>query len=174
MSKKIEPTKMTIAASYTLYKTLTSLIYDTTEGNSQERTGINFSIKFKIMRNRDLLEKDVIFFEQERAKLVREFGEQTPEGLFKVKPENITEFNEELSKLLKIEVEHSLLKLKPEDLDAFDEVEDDIPAENIDLFVAAMVEDPDFVEDLKQPINKGDDTKSEENTVEKQESEINN
>lgn len=165
---------MTIAASYTLYKTLTSLIYDTTEGNSQELTGISFPIKFKIMRNRDLLEKDVIFFEQERARLVREFGEQTPEGLFKVKPENITEFNEELSKLLKIEVEHSLLKLKPEDLDAFDEVEDDIPAENIDLFVAAMVEDPDFVEDLKQPINRGDDTKSVENTVENQESEINN
>ena len=174
MSKKIEPTKMTIAASYTLYKTLTSLLYDTTEGSAQERKGLQFNIKYKMQRNRDLLEKDVIFFEQERAKLVREFGEQTQEGLFKVKPENIAEFNEELSNLLKIEVEHSLLKLKPEDLDAFDEVEDDIPAENIDLFVAAMVEDPDFVEDLKQPINRGDDTKSEETTVEKQESEINN
>lgn len=161
MSKKeIAPTKMTIAASYTLYKILTKMVYGADPEHPSEKN-LAFNIKYKILRNKDLLEKDTIYFEQERARLVRELGEQTEEGLFKVKAENVPEFNKELEKILRIEVEHKLLKLTPEDLDCIDE--SDLTADSIALFVAAMVDDPDFNEDIQQSIPNETSSETEEN-----------
>lgn len=160
MSKKeIQPTRMTIAASYTLYKTLTTLIYGP---DKDEERCLPFKIKYKLLRSKDMLEKDVVFFENERANLVKEFGEATEEGFYKVKPENIKDFNKELEKILKIEVEHKLPKLSPEDLDDFDV--EGLSADSISLFMAALVDDPDYIEDIQRPINKESVSKSEENS----------
>lgn len=148
-----EPVRMTIAAAYTLYNTINSLLYDEvgTERN------IPFNIKYKLLRSKDILEKDVIFFENERNSLIKQLGDTQEDGSIKVKEENSEEFTKEISDLLKIEVEHTLLKVKPEDMDHFDMP--NIQTQALDLFMAAMIDDPDFKKDIETPINK---TKSEE------------
>ena len=146
-----EPTRMTIAASYSLYSTITSLIFndDGTEKN------IPFKLKYRLLRNRDILEKDVVFFENERNNLIKQLGEADENGNIKVKEENTEEFTKEVSDILKIEVEHNFMKIKPEDIDNFST---NISTQALDLFMAALIDDPEMQNDLNKPINRENST----------------
>lgn len=154
-----DPVKMTIAASYTLYNTINQILY---EDDKKTERNINFGIKYKLLRSKDLLEKDVLFFENERNQLIRELGaSDESSGTIKVTDENMPKFQESLQKLLKIEVEHTLFKLKPEDMENIVGV--NLDAQSMGLFMAAMIDDPLLEEDIKKPINRENFEDSESN-----------
>lgn len=152
-----EPTKMTIAASYTLYDILNKIIFN----DDQTERPLDFRVKYKLLRNRDLLSKDVSFFENERNQLIRQLGASDENGTIKVTDENMPQFQKELQNLLKIEVDHSLLKIKPEDIDNLENI--DLDSKSLSLFAAAMIDDPSYEEDIKTPIEKEESVSSESN-----------
>lgn len=143
-----EPTKMTIAAAYTLNQVIAEVLYDE---NKQERD-IPFNVKYKLIRAKDILEKDVVFFETERNNLIKSLGADDGQGNIKVTDENEPKFRAELEKLLRIEVEHNLLKMKPEDMDNFDGI--NLSVQQMALLVSALVDDPELMSDLQKPIDK--------------------
>ena len=141
------PIKMSIAASISLCNIINKMLYD---DQGKERN-IPFSLKYKLIRSKDLMEKDVSFFENERNSLIREYGEEK-EGTIKVKDENMEVFSSAVKDLLKIEVDHTLFKIAPKDMESIEGV--DITESEMQLFIAAMIDDPLFKEDMDTPITK--------------------
>ena len=123
-----------------------------TEDGSAKENEIPFNVRYKIQRNLDLLSKDKAYFEVERQRLVKVYGEAKEDDptRISVKPENVQEFQEEVLKIMALEVEHKFLKFTPEEVSTIKDV--NVQAYEMDLFIANLVEDPDREEDLNSPV----------------------
>ena len=143
--------KISIACSVALAKILEKMLF-VSDDNSMQESEIPFNVRYKIQRNLDLVTKDKAYFELERQKLVKVYG-QPKEGddtRIEVKPENVKEFQEEIIKIMSLEVEHKFLKFTPEEVLTIKDV--NVQAYEMDLFIANLVEDPDRDEDLNTPV----------------------
>lgn len=144
--------KITIACSVALAKVLEKMLFIGDEDSMEENT-LPFNVRYKIQRNLDLLTKDKAYFELERQKLIKTYGapkEGDPTRI-EVKPENIKEFQEEIIKIMALEVEHKFLKFTPDEVLTIKDV--NVQAYEMDLFIANLVEDPDRDEDLNTPVS---------------------
>ena len=92
------------------------------------------------------------------------------DGKISVPEERMDEFKESLSELFSTEVEHSFMKLKPEEVD---EITDgvNISCNEMNLFISYLVEDDSLVKALSTPIEGAteSETKESEETSEKEE-----
>lgn len=143
--------KITIASSVALHKVLESMLFDSSSDTFKE-TDLPFNVRYKIQRNLDLLTKDKAYFETERQRLIKTYGapkEDDPNRI-EVKPENLQAFQEEVIKVMSLEVEHKFFKFTPEEVFLIKDV--DAKAYEMDLFIANLVEDPDREKDLNTPI----------------------
>ena len=145
------PDKINIACSVALAKILEKMLFITEDGSAKENE-IPFNVRYKIQRNLDLLSKDKAYFEVERQRLVKVYGEAKEDDptRISVKPENVQEFQEEVLKIMALEVEHKFLKFTPEEVSTIKDV--NVQAYEMDLFIANLVEDPDREEDLNSPV----------------------
>lgn len=161
MSSKTLPIMYSIA----LYKVVEKLLFvgDTESDEKPEERDLPFNVKYKLQRNQDMLLKDYAFYESERARLIKSFGNAEGDKTV-VPPEKVPEFREELKKVIQIEVEHSFKFLTPEEVDS---IKGDIKVscEEMNLFIAYMVEDNELVDDLNKEV-KADESKSEEPVAE--------
>lgn len=144
----MESKTLPIVYSITLYRVIEKILFlgDPNLESKPEERPLPFNVKYKLQRNLDMLLKDYAFYESERKRLVKQFGKE--EGDKTVVPqENLAEFREELTKSIRIEVEHSFKLLTPEEVDR---IQGDIKVscEEMNLFIAYMVEDKDLVNDL--------------------------
>lgn len=138
--------KMTISASIALYETIDKFLYDE---NKVERK-VPFSIKYKLLRDKDIVEKDVLFFNETRNGLIRRYGSEAEGGVYKVLDENVNTYREDVSKLLLTEIDHKFYKLTTDEVLQISNV--DVPMENLRLFLACLVDDPDFVSEMNKKI----------------------
>ena len=156
---------LTIAHSVALCNVLESILFSEHEGKLKENE-LPFNVKYKIQRNLDLLNKDRTFFELEKQRLVTLYGKPSEDNpnRIEVTPENIKEYKEELLKTLSIEVSHNFRKLKHEEVECIKNV--NAQSFEMDLFIALMVEDEDFQNDLNSPIvtDKKEDSNTSETT----------
>lgn len=145
------PDKINIACSVALAKILEKMLFITEDGSAKENE-IPFNVRYKIQRNLDLLSKDKAYFEVERQRLVKVYGEAKEDDptRISVKPENVQEFQEEVLKIMALEVEHKFLKFTPEEVSTIKDV--NVQAYEMDLFIANLVDDPDREEDLNSPV----------------------
>jgi len=143
--------KISIACSVALAKILEKMLF-VGDDNSMQESEIPFNVRYKIQRNLDLVTKDKAYFELERQKLVKVYGQpkKGDDTRIEVKPENIKEFQEEVIKIMSLEVEHKFLKFTPEEVLTIKDV--NVQAYEMDLFIANLVEDPDRDEDLNTPV----------------------
>lgn len=138
--------RMTIGASIALNGIIEKILY---VGN--EERNLPFSTKYKLRRNKNLLEKDFIFFEEKREGLIKQLGEKDEEGnVIKVTEENMKVFSEELQKIRQMEVSHEFLKFKPEEIEGI--AVPDFSLDEISLFMLAFIDDPSMMEDMKTQI----------------------
>lgn len=148
MSSKIIPILYSIA----LYKVVEKILFvGNTEGNEKpEERELPFNVKYKLQRNQDLLLKDYAFYESERLNLIKKLG--VSDGTKTVVPqEKMDEYRDEMKKVLYIEGEHSFKSLTPEEVDKI-KGEVNVTCEEMNLFIAYMVDDGDLVEDLNTDV----------------------
>lgn len=138
--------KMTISASIALYETIDKFLYDE---NKVERK-VPFSVKYKLLRDKDIVEKDVLFFNETRNGLIKRYGSEGEGGVYKVLDENVNTYREDVSKLLLTEIDHKFYKLTTDEVLQISNV--DVPMENLRLFLACLVDDPDFVSEMNKKI----------------------
>lgn len=143
--------KITIATSVALCKLLESMLFDV-DSKSFKENDLPFNVRYKIQRNLDLLAKDKAYFEMERQNLIKKYGakeEDDPQKI-KVTEENMQDFQDEILKIMALEVEHKFFKFTPEEVFLIKDVK--AQAYEMDLFIGVLVEDPDREEDLNTPI----------------------
>lgn len=107
-----------IAYCISLYDLLNGILFENTEdGAVPVERKIPFKTKYKIQKNLNLLAKDFAFYEQEKEKLIRQYGVEG-DGKITVTPENMDVFKEELGKILGMEVQRDFLKLTDEEIES--------------------------------------------------------
>ena len=143
--------KITIATSVALCKLLEGMLFDV-DSNSFKENDLPFNVRYKIQRNLDLLAKDKAYFEMERQNLIKKYGakEENDPQKIKVTEENMQDFQDEILKIMALEVEHKFFKFTPEEVFLIKDVK--AQAYEMDLFIGVLVEDPDREEDLNTPI----------------------
>ena len=163
-------TKMTIGYSVSLFMIIDKLLYvNGSNVESPVERPLPFNVKYKLQRASDVLLKDYAHYEQFRTTLIKNIGVES-DGKISVPEERMDEFKESLSELFSTEVEHSFMKLKPEEVD---EITDgvNISCNEMNLFISYLVEDDSLVKDLSTPIGGSteSETKESEETSEKEE-----
>ena len=143
--------KITIAASVALCRVLEGMLFEADSDQFKE-TDLPFNVRYKIQRNLDLLTKDKAYFESERQNLIKKYGAKKEDEPSKIEvtPENMQDFQDDILKIMAIEVEHKFFKFTPEEVFLISDVK--AQAYEMDLFIAYLVDDPDREEDLKTPI----------------------
>lgn len=112
-----------IAYCLTLYDALNSILFeDSGDSKIPVERKIPFKTKYKIQKNLNMLAKDYVYYENEKNRLIKEYGEET-DGRIVVKPENVETYKQEISKILSLEVQRDFLKLTDEEIEA---INDDI------------------------------------------------
>ena len=163
-------TKMTIGYSVSLFMIIDKLLYvNGSNVESPVERPLPFNVKYKLQRASDVLLKDYAHYEQFRTTLIKNIGVES-DGKISVPEERMDEFKESLSELFSTEVEHSFMKLKPEEVD---EITDgvNISCNEMNLFISYLVEDASLIKDLSTPIEGAteSETKESEETSEKEE-----
>lgn len=163
-------TKMTIGYSVSLFMIIDKLLYvNGSNVESPVERPLPFNVKYKLQRASDVLLKDYAHYEQFRTTLIKNIGVES-DGKISVPEERMDEFKESLSELFSTEVEHSFMKLKPEEVD---EITDgvNISCNEMNLFISYLVEDDSLIKDLSTPIEGAteSETKESEETSEKEE-----
>lgn len=146
-----EPTKMTIGASIALNDILTKILYLDPDAEKPVERDLPLNVKYKLQKSKGLFEKDYLFFEQERNNLIRKYGTEK-DGVVKVDDDKLDDYKKDVIEVVKLEVEHDLPKIKPEDVEDIDVK--GITTEEVNLFMSALIEDPEYVKDMQTPIKK--------------------
>lgn len=132
---------MTLAASVTL----TNIIdYILTDESGKERD-LSFDLKYKLLRNKNVLAEDAYSFDAKRVETVRSLGVVNEEtNTISVPPEKQEEFRNVMMEFASSTVTRELVKISMDDVSLLK-----MPAlssTEMDLFMAVMVDDPLFNE----------------------------
>lgn len=130
---------MTLAASVTL----TNIIdYILTDESGKERD-LSFDLKYKLLRNKNVLAEDAYSFDAKRVETVRSLGVVNEEtNTISVPPEKQEEFRNVMMEFASSTVTRDLVKISMDDVSLLK-----MPAlssTEMDLFMAVMVDDPLF------------------------------
>lgn len=130
---------MTLAASVTL----TNIIdYILTDENGNERD-LTFDLKYKLLRNKNVLAEDFYKFNEKRVATVRELGVVNEEtNTVSVPDEKMEEFKSTMLEFASSTVTRDLVKISMDDVSLLKMPA--ISSTEMDLFMAVMVDDPVF------------------------------
>ena len=111
---------------------------------------IPFNLRYKLNLNKSLLENVIRAFEEDKTKLVVNYGEANGE-VISIRKECIDKFKEEVDNLLNSEASILVEKFEQED---FDELRENIiiPEDAFKAFYCYMVEDVEYVKALQAKI----------------------
>lgn len=132
---------MTLAASVTL----TNIIdYILTDENGKERD-LTFDLKYKLLRNKNVLAEDFYYFNEKRVATVRELGVVNEEtNTVSVPDDKMEEFKSTMLEFASSPVTRDLVKISMDDVSLLKMPA--ISSTEMDLFMAVMVDDPVFNE----------------------------
>lgn len=153
--------KMTLGASIILNKVLNAILFvDQTTTPMTERS-LNLPIKYRLQRAKSMVEKDCVFFDNERDNLIKEMGvEKEDHSAIYVPEEKMDEYKKKLTEIIQLEVTHDFMKLKPEDVANIDV--EGLTTEEVALFMAYLIDDEALMKELNTPIEKPEPVKEEE------------
>lgn len=111
--------------------------------NGQERK-LPFKVKHRLTRIKDVLQKDANIYEEERVKLIREYGDEVEkdgEKVLEVKdPEKLAKFYEAVDVILKTPIDPEYVRLSQDDLKLIEDLDIDISETFIKAFFEYVVE----------------------------------
>jgi len=136
--------KINIGACITLYNILNKILFDNTDPKNPVEREIPFNVRYKLQRVLAIVEKDYLFFNDERNKFIDDMGVlDEGKNLKRVPDEKIPEFKEALMKILKTQITHDFYKLKPEDLETINVK--DVNTDEMNIFIMTLVDDKEFL-----------------------------
>ena len=139
-------TKMTIAASLSLYNMLEAMLFEKMtdeEGKEKiEERNLPFNVKFKIQANLNTLAKDYAHFEAETRKLFETYGVEKENNVLEIPEDKRDEFSEARAKIFAEHTENEMVLFTLEDIDAI-KVEG-FTVQQIDLFIDALLKKDNF------------------------------
>lgn len=150
-----EQTTMTVGIAIVLNEVSRLLLYkQKTNENGQPvlvDREIPFRLKYRLNKNRMMLETDVKRFNQSRMIALAKYGEQAPDGenVIITDPVKRQAFEKEISDLIDSQVAHPLNLLDPRDFEVINDTDMPISPEAMSIFTAYMVDDPDFQKDIE-------------------------
>lgn len=140
--------KMTIAASFTLYNIIQNILVEKLEDGTEKEREFPFDVKYKLQRNKAVLQPDAESFNAKRIELIRELGTENKENnTIKITEDRLSEFKDRITEFAGNQVEHELLKLSINDVETIK-----IPYTSgveMDLFMSTMVDDPELYDTLE-------------------------
>lgn len=141
--------KMNIKIAMILNEVINMLLNDE-NGNPRK---LPFRLQLQLNRNKALLQKDVDEFNRQKSIAIMKYGKSDKDGNFIIEGKrNHDYYSKELDELLNTEVNHSVVKLSMDDLNA---VTDSISLAN-EVFIlleAYLVKDDDFLNDIQTEIH---------------------
>lgn len=130
---------MTLAASVTLTNIIDYILTDES-GNERDLT---FDLKYKLLRNKNVLAEDFYHFNEKRVATVRELGVVNEEtNTVSVPDEKMEEFKSTMLEFASSTVTRDLVKISMDDVSLLKMPA--ISSTEMDLFMAVMVDDPVF------------------------------
>ena len=136
--------KINIGACITLYGILNKILFDNTDPENPVEREIPFNVRYKLQRVLAIVEKDYLFFNEERNKIIDDIGVlDESKNIKKVPDEKISEFKDALMGILKTQITHDFYKLKPEDLESINVK--DVTTDEMNIFIMTLVDDKEFL-----------------------------
>lgn len=154
-------TKITLAISISLYNAIDKILVYSDKDNQNP---IPANVKFKLIKCKDILERDKALYELKRTELIRKLGVDDGNGMTRVPEDKIEEFRNSLFEEVKTEVSHAFDKIESEDMKYIKA--DNLLSEELNIFALFMVNDEDLNNELGIPTVGSDDT--EEDTKEEE------
>jgi len=148
-----EQVKMSIGVSLVLAEVTKMLLYKTiTDANGQKvivDRDIPFKLRYRLNKNKAILDKDVEYFNQQRLLALAKYGEadENAEHVVIKNEEKEKLFKEEISKLVDSEIIRSLTLVSPEELELLEDTDMPISPEAMNIFINYLVDDPDLRKD---------------------------
>lgn len=139
--------KMSIKVSLVLNEILDIMLYD--EDRNQRK--LPFRLVSKLVRNKAILEKDEREFYAYKSLLISRYGEAKDDRYEITDPEKLKLYEKDIMEALDVEVSHSVLKIKLEELDKMT-AELDISKEAMVVLQQFLVDDTEFIKDLETEI----------------------
>lgn len=150
-----EQTTMTVGVAIVLNEVSRMLLYKQTKNENGQPVLIDreipFRLKYRLNKNRMMLETDVRRFNQARMIALAKYGETAPDGenVVITDPVKKEAFQKEVSDLIDSQVIHPLNLLDVADLDLVKDTDMPISPEAMTIFTAYMVDDPDLKKDIE-------------------------
>lgn len=131
-----------IAYCVTLYNIVNKILFvDVPQGEAPVERKLPFNVKYKLQKNMNLLVKDYAFFDSEKSRLIKEYGEEVDNGArIVVKSENIDEYKKEINKIMNMEVSRNFLTLTDKEVEDITGV--DAECSEMELFIEYMTDNP--------------------------------
>lgn len=139
--------KMSIKVSLVLNEILDIMLYD--EDRNQRK--LPFRLVSKLVRNKAILEKDEREFYAYKSLLISRYGEAKDDRYEITDPEKLKLYEKDIMEALDVEVSHSVLKIKLEELDKMT-AELDISKEAMVVLQQFLVDDEEFIKDLETEV----------------------
>ena len=169
-------TKMTLGVSLVLNEMVEKLLFTVKEVDGKRVVvdrELPFRLRYRLNRNRQLLEKDATYFDRQRLILLAKYGEPTEdEQNVVIKEEYQEDYKKAISDLIDSTVEHNLMALEPEDLALINDTDINVSPDAMTIFIGYMTNDPSLHEELNTSVNLISPQKNVETTEPSEEKKI--
>lgn len=139
----METMKLTRAVAVALYDVINKLLFN----EKGEERSLPCDVKYKIQRNRALVERDYTICVQKRQELIEgALIEKDDEKVFDISSEEGKKAQETFNAFMNEVISHEILKLEPGDMECFKEAQ--LSTTEVDVLIACLVDDPNLMEEL--------------------------
>lgn len=150
-------TKMTLGVSLVLNEMVEKLLFTVKDIDGKKVVvdrELPFRLRYRLNRNRQLLEKDGLYFDRQRLILMAKYGEPTEdEQNVIIKEEYQEDYKKAISDLIDSTVEHNLMVLEPEDIALINDTDINVSPDAMTIFISYMTNDPSLQEELNSTVN---------------------
>lgn len=163
-----EQVTMSVGVALVLGEVTKMLLYKK-DGDTFIDRDLPFRLKYRLNKNKMILDKDASIFNQKRLIALAKYGTMTEDGenVVITDEKNKELFQKEVSDLIDSTVTHQLSLLDPSDIDLVKDTDMPISPEAMSIFIGYMVDDPSLKEDVVFKVRISDNLTKEENENEK-------
>lgn len=145
----LETVKISYSASLILNKVLVKILYTDSNPEHPAERDLPFNIKYKLQRAKSQIEPDLIDFNDKRDTIIKKYGVENPDThMYSIPEDKKDDAIRELMILGETQTDHAFIKLKPEDVENIDV--EGVSAEEITVFMVALIDDPAFKAELER------------------------
>jgi len=155
MSESVE---MSLGVALVLDEVVRKVLFAVKEENGEQviiDRVLPFRLRYRLNKNRLMLDKDVEWFNQQKMLLLAQYGEATEDNKSVVinDPKKLELYKERVGQLIDTKISHELVELEPEDIELIEDPDITVSPDAMSLFIGYLTNDPDLEKELAFEIN---------------------